>query len=265
MSALRIASMLALAASLPLHAQDAAMPHPVYELRQYTLHPGQRDVLIDLFEQHLIEPQEAEGMQVLAHFRDLDAPDRFVWFRGFADMAARGRALPAFYQHGAAWQAQRSAANATMIDSDNVLLLREAWPGAGFPAPTASRPPPGTRAAGASLLVVTSYALVNPADAAFIAFFRDTLAPRVRAAGARLLATLVSEERENNFSALPVRNEHVLVWVAWFPDAAAHARYRAALDADPRWRRDVAPTLARRLLWPADERRLRPAARSAIR
>lgn len=36
---------------------------PVVELRQYTLHPGKRDVLIDLFDREFIEPQEALGIK----------------------------------------------------------------------------------------------------------------------------------------------------------------------------------------------------------
>ena len=241
-----------------------AMEHPVYELRQYTLHPGARDTLIDLFERHFIESQEAVGMRLPGHFRDLGNPDRFVWFRRFDDMDARGRALPAFYLHGAAWKAHREAANATMLDSDNVLLLREAWPGSGFATATHPRPPVGATPSSRAVVAVTSYALVNPADDAFVAFFRDTLAPRAQTAGASLLATFVSEESANNFPALPVRGEHVLVWVASFEDADAHARYRKAIDADPRWRDEAAPVLARRLIWPADERLLQPAARSLV-
>lgn len=263
-------------AALLLHAATAraadtdsargsqAMPHPVYELRQYTLHPGKRDVLIGLFEDRFIEPLERDGMQVVAHFRDLDNADRFVWFRRFDDMAARGRALPAFYKHDPVWLRYRNDANATMIDSDNVLLLREAWPGSGFAAPAAPRPPVGVRPASKAIVVATTYALVNPVDAAFVGFFRDTLAPRAQAAGAKLLATFVTEESPNNFPPLPVRPEHVLVWVAAFPDAVAYARYRERIDADPRWSRDVAPVLQQRLIWPADAHRLAPAARSLV-
>ena len=105
---------------------------PVVELRQYTLKPGMRDVLIDLFEQEFIESQEATGMiVVIGQFRDMDNPDRFVWLRGFADMPRRARALQEFYG-GPVWKAHREAANATMIDSDNVLLLRPVSPEAGF-------------------------------------------------------------------------------------------------------------------------------------
>ena len=113
------------------------MPHaccPVLELRQYTLKPGQRDVLIGLFEDQFVESQEEMGMRVAGTFRDASRPDRFVWLRGFADMESRRAGLTAFYT-GPVWKANRQAANATMIDSENVLLLRPAGDGPGFDLP----------------------------------------------------------------------------------------------------------------------------------
>src|SRR5919198_5666459 len=99
------------------------LPVSVVELRRYTLHPGRCDTLIALFESELVDPQEAVGMSVIGQFRDLDAPDSFVWLRGFPDMTARRRSLEAFYG-GPVWGRHRDAANATIIDSDDVLLLR---------------------------------------------------------------------------------------------------------------------------------------------
>src|SRR5947199_6255874 len=91
--------------------------YPVVELRQYTLRPGQRDVLIDLFDRELVESQEAAGMAIVGQFRDLDDPGRFVWLRGFASMPSRARALASFYG-GPVRQAHSTRANATMIASD---------------------------------------------------------------------------------------------------------------------------------------------------
>jgi hypothetical protein len=79
-------------------------------------------------------------MRIAGLFRDLDAPDRLVWLRGFPDMPARAEALEDFYG-GPVWQAQRDAANATMIDSSDVLLLRPLETGTGFP--DAPLPPVG--------------------------------------------------------------------------------------------------------------------------
>lgn len=95
----------------------------VLELRRYTLRPGARETLVELFDRAFVEPQEAVGMAVLGQFRDLDDPDAFVWLRGFADLEARRRGLSAFYC-GPVWARHRDAANATMLDSDDVLLLR---------------------------------------------------------------------------------------------------------------------------------------------
>src|SRR4029077_20100414 len=94
---------------------DATAP-TVIELRQYTLHAGKRDVLIDLFDAEFIESQEALGLTVIGQFRDVDDPDRFVWLRGFRDMTIRAKGLKAFYG-GPVWRDHREAANATMIDS----------------------------------------------------------------------------------------------------------------------------------------------------
>jgi quinol monooxygenase YgiN len=94
----------------------------VVELRQYKLHPGRRDELIELFEREFVHTQEAVGITVLGRYRDLDDPDRFVWLRSFPDMPARKAALEAFYG-GPVWREFRDRANATMIDSDDVLLL----------------------------------------------------------------------------------------------------------------------------------------------
>jgi hypothetical protein len=101
----------------------------VVELRRYTLKPGARETLVVLFDREFLESQEALGMQILGTFRDLDDPEQFVWLRGFADLVSRAPALHAFYS-GDVWKAHGDAANATMVDVDNVLLLR---PAAGGP------------------------------------------------------------------------------------------------------------------------------------
>src|SRR5262249_563053 len=95
----------------------------IVELRQYTLRPGKRELLIELFDRDLIEPQETAGMCVIGQFRDLDRPDVFTWLRGFESMPQRRAALSAFYE-GPVWARHQDAANSTMIDSDNVRLLR---------------------------------------------------------------------------------------------------------------------------------------------
>jgi hypothetical protein len=185
-----------------------AMNSEVFELRQYTLHPGKRDTLIELFEREFLEPQEAAGIRVLGQFRDLDDPDRFVWFRSFPDMLQRKEALTRFYT-GPVWQAYCDEANATMIDSDNVLLLRLADPR--FPFPSRLDAP---------LLELTVHDL--PAGD-----------PEARIAEAAT-PILVTEHAENTFPRLPVRvGENVAV--SFLPDALSlPVQQRLRLEPTPK-------------------------------
>ncbi|MGJ6960388.1 NIPSNAP family protein [Streptosporangium sp. G11] len=121
------------------HGQAENACCPILELRRYTLRPGRRDDLITLFDREFVESQEAAGMRVVGQFRDRDDPGRFVWLREFRDMESRAEALTAFYG-GPVWKAHSDEANGTMIDSDDVLLLRPAGPGAGFDLSGAVRP-----------------------------------------------------------------------------------------------------------------------------
>ncbi|MGW1293607.1 NIPSNAP family protein [Streptomyces sp. NPDC002533] len=167
----------------------------VVELRQYTLHPGARDTLIELFEREFVTGQEEAGIRVGGRFRDLDDPDRFVWLRGFPDMTERARALHAFYG-GPVWQAHRDAANATMADSDDVLLLR----GPAVPDPD-----------GTGVVVAT---ICHPyAPAAFADHVERRLLGAELPAGTVPPEILRTEHAENTFPALPVRTgEDVVVW-----------------------------------------------------
>src|SRR5216684_1866214 len=145
---------------------------PIIELRQYTLHPGKRHVLIDLFDREFIEPQEALGMKIIGQFRDVDDRNRFVWLRGFRDMASRAQALQDFYG-GPVWKAHREAANATMVDSDNVLLLRPAAPASGFSLENEQRSRTGPNEIRKELMVATIYYFDAPVDAGFVKFFEQ--------------------------------------------------------------------------------------------
>jgi hypothetical protein len=215
---------------------------PVVELRQYTLRPGQRDVLVELFDREFVESQEAVGMELIGQFRDLDRPDRFVWIRGFPDMERRREALAAFYG-GPVWKAH-AAANATMIDVNDMLLLRPVAPSTGF-GPQPPRPAPGNHVPAAKF-AVTICSLEAPAD---IDSLTRTLLPALADAASPSLATFVEEPSENTFPALPVRTgEHVVVWV------------QRVLDDD--W---PAPVDVHGLVAPPRQLRLSPTARSRLR
>ena len=194
---------------------------PVVELRRYRLRPGRRDDLVALFEQRFVESQEQEGMTVIGTFRDLDDDDTFVWLRGFPSMADWRQSLEAFYG-GPVWKANSGQANETMIDSDNVLLLRPARSGLALP-PVRTRPALGAAASDRGVVEIGVLLLDVPADAASIEFVASSL----DGSGARLLGCLVTEEAENDFPALPAREgEHALV-------VLARRQYGASADALP--------------------------------
>ena len=237
---------------------------PVVELRQYTLHPGKRDVLIELFDREFVESQEVLGIYVIGQFRDLDDPNRFVWLRGFRNMSDRAEGLKAFYG-GPVWKAHREAANATMIDSDNVLLLRPARPWSGFLQENNHRPPSDAREIPGGLLVGSIYHLDTPADDDFVDFFERMVKPALTETGASLSAYFVTESSANNFPALPVREgENVFIWFSRFRDQAAYRHHVAVLANSRHWS-EVSEELARRLKKEPEVLKLSPTRRSQLR
>src|SRR2546423_994812 len=201
---------------------------PVLELRQYTLRPGMRGVLIELFEREFVESQEALGITLVGQFRDLDNSDRFVWLRGFDDMTTRAHALQEFYG-GSIWKAHREAANATMVDSDNVLLLRPARPDSGFSLEKVERPSPGATENPRGLVVATICHLKDETGGDFVAFFEHSIQSALTNTGGSVLAFFVTKSHPNTFPALPVRETaNVFVWFSSFPDEMAYERHAAA-------------------------------------
>jgi hypothetical protein len=230
------------------------MSHPppdwtVTELRQYTLTRGRRDELIALFEREFIDPLEKSGMSVGGLFRDRSDPDRFVWFRHFRDMDSRREALESFY-YGSVWQAFRNEANDTILDSDDVLLLRATEP------PHLLRdldavPKPWTEAHVYSFPQDDRFALWLASDAH--AILSDALGVQV--------ATWRSEPAVNTFPQLPIRADNVFVWAADFEDERHHGAAVDRLRRNAEWAQTVGPQLERRLT--ASQRlQLEPTSRS---
>jgi hypothetical protein len=183
---------------------------PVLELRQYTVKHGRRDNLIELFERHFVESQESLGMTVIGQFRDRRRADRFVWLRGFSSMESRHRALEAFYG-GPIWAAHAPEANDTMVDFDDVLLLKPARPELAFHLGARADPPSHDH--GPTTVLAGIYRLPRPADAELVVRFQQQVAPILQANDVSIEGVFVTESARNTFTRLPVREgEHVLVW-----------------------------------------------------
>lgn len=190
---------------------ESVMSLPLVELRRYRTQPGKRDELIALFEREFVESQEAVGMEVIGTFREPGEADRFTWLRGFADMGARAKGLGDFY-FGPVWKAHREAANACIADSDDVLLMREAWPGSGFAPDHSPRRAPGEGPEHGPGRIVAR--VCWPKDVARFAMeWRVGPGPELRLQGVETIAAFVREQSPNNFPRLPVREgEDFFVW-----------------------------------------------------
>lgn len=233
--------------------------HTVYELRNYNMQPGQRDVLIDLFEREFIESQEVLGSQVVGTFRNLDEPNRFVWIRSFENMATRATALDGFYT-GAVWQAHRTEANATIIDSDNVLQLRRV---AGDATRGASVRPAIGAASPSSLILAQTYFLADHQGDAFARSFAADALPILRDIDQAPFATFATEHAPNSYPRLPVReNETVFVALTHFD---SEDTYRMRSENAAAALHDVAAVLRPHLIAPTETLRLQPTPRSLLR
>ncbi len=266
-AALTRRSLLASAAAMSLtaaflsisDAEGKAAEDTVFELRQYTLYGGRRDTLISLFEENFIESQDAVGAHVIGAFRDLDDPDRFVWIRGFRDMPARQRALEAFYGASPAWMAHKKEANATMVDSDNVLLLR-----------SLSSPPElkGSRAGAAAADAVYGVSIyyLGAADAVqFGKFFDRIILPHLNAAGVHPIAILTTSEEANNFPRLPVReHDRVFLWMARWPREKDYDAFSAQSRTWSGWRDTAPEAVLPAVMRKPEQLRLKPTARSPL-
>lgn len=236
---------------------------PIIELRRYTLYPNRRGDLIGVFDEHFLEGQERCGMKIIGQFTDMDDPDAFIWFRGFDDMRARQRALTEFYD-GSVWSEHRHTANATMMDSDDVLLLHPAYEGSDFALPV-SRNANHRATFASSIFRLATYKLQAPAEKGFLEFYKTVLAPILDDAGDRRIALLASEHSENSFTRLPVRlGENVLVSVSRFDSAAEEADFDHAL-ADRKDSDQLQTRLTTWLIAPLVTARLKPTAGSLLR
>lgn len=234
----------------------------VFELRRYRLREGARETLIDLFDREFPETQEATGMGILGQFRDLDDPNSFVWVRSFSNMETRAGSLGSFYG-GPVWERHGPAANATMINSDNILLLRPIGAGALFATSERKRPGIDAVAIPPGLITVTICSLAPNTEEQFAAQFEKIARPLLEKAGARIDATFVTERNANSFPRLPVREgETVFVWFSSFANERAYAMYLAALSSSKDWTDHAFPELDRQIWRPMEVSRLTPTARS---
>ena len=251
------------AIGIALASATATAADTIFELRQYVLHPGQRDVLVDVFDDNFVEGQEAAGIRIIGQYRDLGDPDRFVWLRSFADMESRKVALTKLYT-GPIWKAHGRVAAGTMVDADNVLLLRPLRADTAFAPSTILLPAPGTRGPGKGVLMASIVYVERKTPSEFGEFFAKELKPHWETAGASVIAQMVSEHSPNTYPNLPVREkETAFVWFSLFADQAAVDQHQRALVQSMEWR-TAAVQLTAWTHHKIETLRLEPTARSRL-
>ena len=164
-----------------------------------------REAFIDYFEERFLDSQEEVGMRVLGQFRIVGESDRFVWLRGFDDMAARRRALETFYG-GSYWERWKGPANDMMIEWDRVHLLRPR-DGVWALADRLRHSPPREQGNPSRVVATFCHLGRDGPDGDFEERIRSALEDR----GHTILGEFVTEMAENDFPRLPVIQEPGLI------------------------------------------------------
>ena len=190
---------------------DQLQDFNVVELRRYAIKAGQRERFASYFESFFPEAFQQLGAIAFGQFTDRERADEFTWMRGFQSMESRAIANSAFY-YGPVWKEHRTATNAMIDDSDNVLLLRPIDAEHRIPVLTAVTPDEHD---GSSGLIAVQIARIEKGkvDAA-IALVKDSLS-HAASDGLCPAGVLVTLDAANNFPQLPVREDGpYLVWIA---------------------------------------------------
>jgi hypothetical protein len=227
------------------------------ELRNYRLRRNRRDDLIALFELHFLDAYERAGAPILATFRNLDDPERWVWIRAFRDEAQRTQALQGFYGSDI-WISLRSQANATIADVDDAMLLEGECADRATLAARGMDAPPSN--------AIYECARFFPRHEMEFHDLSDALAEMtmiVADHGGAHCARLTSVAPTRLDPKRPLRSERAIVTLTRFADAAGHAAAAKALSRSARWTALEARCTAR-LAAPIERLRLQPTRRSAL-
>lgn len=180
-------------------------------------------------------------------------------------MTSRRTTLTSFYE-SPVWEAHKDRANATMLNSDDVLLLRPATRAPAFSALAKSRPPVGATGSQLALITATIHSIDAVVAEHALRLFVNEVDPLLQHLGSRRISILCTETATNTYPDLPVRQgESVIVRLARFDSAQHHASHHKLLVDSRVWRKEVLPQLNDYLNEDAVELRLRPTPRSRMR
>ncbi|HLZ32144.1 MAG TPA: NIPSNAP family protein [Chloroflexota bacterium] len=95
----------------------------LFELRQYTTRPGQRDNWVRFAEDEIIPFQTSKGMHIVASWVGEGDSDAFIWIRRFESEAERERLYKEVYESDH-WKTNVAPRIPDLIDREQIKVTR---------------------------------------------------------------------------------------------------------------------------------------------
>jgi len=192
----------------------------VLEVRNYLLKPNLADAFSDFFHTKFVEPMQKLGGYTLGEFKIENSNDRFVWLRGFKDMNTRVKFLNDFYCESSVWKENGNAANAMMINSDNVYLLKPLYKSSNLKTNKG--------------ITVIDFYICNSTLEQVIKLFGEEYIPFLNSINSIDISFWISEMKENDFPRLPVfQDKNLLVSITHYEDRNEYETKQKAIDNMP--------------------------------
>ena len=199
----------------------------VIELRNYLLRPGQRDNFIDSFEVKIMDSLNGRRNYVLGQYRVRDAPDNFLWIRGFDDMASRKTALEGFYT-SKYWEQLVNIPRKYVMNYTNVYLLK--------PLRIADRKMDSTVTIGTDWfgkpkgLAVVDFYVANEMRNLLLEFFTTTYDSVLHAAGVKDISYWMSETAPNDYPLPAFQDKNLLVTITFFNNQSQYIGTKSRIE-----------------------------------
>ena len=202
----------------------------VLELRNYLLKPNMADEFNSYFNKHFVKPMTELSGYTLGQFQIKGVNDRFVWLRGFTDMSTRVKFLNDFYINSLSWKEFGSGANAMMINSDNVYLLRPLTKGKN--AAEQSETINSNFLQTDKGITVIDFYICNSTLDKTIDLFNTSYLPFLKTLNIEDISLWVSEMTENDFPRLPVfQDKNLLVTISNYKNEKEYQAKQKEINA----------------------------------
>lgn len=95
----------------------------LFELRQYTIQPGQRERFVQLMEEKIIPFQTSQGMVILGSFVAEEDDQTYVWIRRFRSEEEREQLYDAVYNSDY-WRDEIAPSVGEMMNRETINVTR---------------------------------------------------------------------------------------------------------------------------------------------